>query len=141
MEGLRLSVVAFALNLVWETAQMWAYAGMSRISFRSLAICSAAAFVDGAYVLLLYWAGRIISGDQGWISRMAPLRLGAVMGVGFVAAVIMERVALFASLWQYARAMPRIPVVEVGLWPVLQLMTIPLVVFWFAAYWTRSDQR
>lgn len=141
MESSRLFVVAFALNLAWEMVQMRAYAGMSRISLPSIAICSAAAIGDSTYVLLLYWAGYILVADKAWISRITPVRLLVILAVGFLVAVILERIALQASLWQYASSMPRIPGIQVGLWPVMQLMTLPLAAFWVASLWQRSPQR
>ncbi len=132
--GWRVLAVAFALNLAWEMAQMFAYVGMSRMSFRSIAQCAAAAIGDGTYVLVLYWAGSLISGDPKWVCHITRVRLSAIMAVGFVSAVMMERVALSGSFWQYAVSMPRIPVIEVGLWPVLQLMTLPLAAFCIVCY-------
>jgi hypothetical protein len=140
MRNFRLFVIAFALNLVWEMMQMREYVGWSGISFGSTAACSAAAVGDSGYILLLYWLGSVVTADRTWISRMTPLRLAAIIVVGFLVAVIMERAALFASWWQYAASMPRIPVLSVGLCPVLQLMTVPLVVFWVATHWTKSGQ-
>ncbi len=141
MESSRLFVVAFALNLAWEMVQMRAYGGMSWFSVSSSAICSAAAIGDSTYVLLLYWAGYRLSADKAWISRITPIRLLVILAVGFLVAVTLERIALLASLWQYASSMPRIPGIQVGLWPVLQLMTVPLAVFWVASLWQRSPQR
>ena len=141
MERSRLFFIAFALNLAWEMVQMRAFAGMSRISLPSIAICSAAAIGDSTYILLLYWVGYMITADTAWISRITPIRLWAILAVGFVVAVTMERIALLASLWQYARSMPLIPVIQVGLWPVLQLMTLPLAAFWVNSLRERSAQR
>ena len=141
MESSRLFVIAFALNLAWEMVQMRAYAGISWISLPSSAICSAAAIGDSTYILLLYWAGHRLSADKAWISRITPIRLLVILAVGFLVAVTLERIALLASLWQYASSMPRIPGIQVGLWPVLQLMTLPLAAFWVASRWERSSQR
>ncbi len=132
--GWRVFAVAFSLNLPWEMGQMFTYAGMSQTSFRSVAMCSAAAVGDGVYALVVYSAGSLISGDPKWIFRMTPGRLSSIVAVGFVAAVIMEKAALFGSLWQYSGSMPRIPVIGVGLWPVLQLMTLPLATFCIVRY-------
>lgn len=132
--GWRILAVASALNVAWEMAQMFAYAGMSRVSFRSLGMCSAAAIGDGVFALVLYWAGVVISGDPKWVFRMTLGRMSVIVAVGFVAAVIMEKTALSGSLWQYADSMPRIPVIGVGLWPVLQLMTLPLATFCIVRY-------
>jgi hypothetical protein len=139
--GWRVLGVAFALNLAWEMAQMFAYAGLSRASFRSLATCSAAAVGDGVYALLVYWAGSLMRGDPTWIFRITLIRLSAILAVGFMTAVIIERAALSGSFWQYAASMPRIPVIEVGLWPVLQLMTLPLAAFRIVWYLEAEAQR
>ncbi len=73
--GWRVFAVAFSLNLPWEMGQMFTYAGMSQTSFRSVAMCSAAAVGDGVFALVVYWAGSLISGNPKWIFRMTPGRL------------------------------------------------------------------
>lgn len=139
LRSLRLLLIAFVLNLGWEMTQMFTYAGMTGISFRSIATCSVAAIGDALYVLVLYWAGYLISGDRLWFAPIKSFGLWAIAAVGFVIAVILERVALFSALWQYAESMPRIPLLQVGVWPVLQLMTMPVAAFWIASRYMRSD--
>ena len=131
---------AFAMNLVWEMTQMFVFAGMSRISFHSVAGCSAAAVGDALFVLVLYWAGCINTRDRAWVCRVTLLRLSAILAIGFVSAVVIERTALFADFWQYAESMPRIPTLEVGLWPVLQLMIVPPSVFWVVCHLRKRDE-
>lgn len=132
--GWRIFAVASALNLAWEITQSFAYGGTAWKSFRTLAMCSAAAIGDGVFALALYWAGVIISGDPKWVFRMTAGRLSAILAVGLATAVIMERAALSGSLWQYAGSMPRIPVIGAGLWPVLQLMILPLAAFYIVRF-------
>ena len=54
-------------------------------------------------------------------------RLLAIVFVGFLLAVLVEKYALANSMWSYNAWMPVLPELNVGLTPVLQMMLIPLV--------------
>lgn len=49
--------------------------------------------------------------------------------VGVVIAVLIERHALATGRWAYTDWMPVLPVLDVGLVPVLQMLIVPAVVF------------
>ncbi len=131
MSGLggRLFGIAFALNLAWEMAQMFAYANGNAFSIHSLLTCSGAAVADAFYVMCVYWIGRAIRGTPVWIFQLNFLSVFLIASSGLVTAFIFERVVLIEHWWRYGNAMPRLPF-GVGLLPVLQLMILPLAAFW-----------
>ena len=115
---LRLASVAFALHWVWEMLQMPAYAGMSEQPLaRSSVRCAVAALGDVVLSLMLavplWW----------WPRRGAVWALVAGLGVG--AAVGIEVAALAVGRWSYTQAMPLLPGLRVGAWPVLQMALLP----------------
>ena len=120
--------VAFLLNLAWEMIQMFSYANMPVRSLQTLAECSVAALGDGLYVVALYWAGRLLTGDIQWVGHMTARRTVIVLACGLGFALVIEHMALLHRFWQYRKNMPILPL-GMGLWPVLQLMIVPLVAF------------
>lgn len=126
--GWRILAVAFLLNVAWEMIQMFAYANMPVRSLQSLAACSVAALGDGLYVVALYWVGRLLTGDIQWVRHLTARRIIMVLACGLGFALVIEHIALLHRFWQYRKNMPILPF-GVGLWPVLQLMILPLVTF------------
>lgn len=54
---------------------------------------------------------------------------GVLIGVGFLAGIVLEWMAQLLRLWAYSPWMPSIPVLgyEVGLLPVLQVTILPAI--------------
>jgi hypothetical protein len=124
----RILAVAFLLNVAWEMVQMFAYAKMPTRPIESIAECSVAALGDALYVVALYWAGRLLLRDAQWVAHLTAQRMIVILACGLGFAVIVEHIALLHRFWRYAKNMPTLPF-GVGLWPVLQSMTLPLVTF------------
>jgi hypothetical protein len=59
-------------------------------------------------------------------------RVAGFVAVGLLITIVMERLAtgLFAR-WAYADAMPVVPLLEVGLSPLLQWIVLPPLIVWF----------
>lgn len=66
-------------------------------------------------------AAAAISGEVS-----TPAALGAAI------AVVLEHAALAAEAWSYSDGMPLIPLLEVGLWPTLQLTLLVPLALWTA---------
>ncbi len=98
-------VIAFLLNLAWEFAHAPLY-----VHYRGGAITPGvlvrAALFDAAIIAL---AARFIK----------PVWLSALLLIVF--AILLEYWALSTGRWAYGDAMPTIPILGVGLSPVLQL--------------------
>lgn len=130
---LKISGLAFLLNLVWEIAQGSLYSGyvydLNHISF-----CALASVADMLMVLLLYFAFTIFYKDPYWLDRMAISNVIGLVLIGGTGAILGELRHLSAGSWSYSDAMPILPVVDVGLSPVLQFMLLPTLIFIVAAY-------
>jgi hypothetical protein len=131
-----LAVVAFGLNWLWEMLHMPAYADMAGRSWRETAgRCAAASLGDVALTLGVYGLGALAAGrprwgaEGGWNAYAAAGLLGAV----FAAAV--EWKALADGRWSYTDAMPVVPALGVGLWPLLQLAVLVPASLWVAGRW------
>lgn len=127
-----MTLAAFVLNWIWEMTQMEAYEGMAERSWSETAgRCTTAALGDVAITLGIYAIGATAAGNLRWGLERGGNVLAACALMGLAVAVLVERHALAAGIWNYNSAMPLLPWADVGLWPVLQLaLLVPLAV-WF----------
>jgi hypothetical protein len=124
-----LALAAFLLNWLWEIAQMPAYT----VPARSLGASALAHVVPGlgdvaitlgAYGIAALAAGRLSWGMTGRWNVYATVAL-----LGGASATAYELIALAQGWWSYSDLMPVVPVLGVGLWPLLQLtLLIPAAV-------------
>ena len=116
-----LAVVAFLLHVVWENAQAPLYTGYQSFS-QHFSICLIGSLGDVIItrsVLAFMW---LLKKDVAKTTDFVALAI-----IGFVVAVVIEQHALLTSKWSYALAMPIIPILKVGLAPVLQMtLLLPL---------------
>ncbi len=129
-----LFVISFALNWVWEMAQMAVYVGINGESWREAVLtCTVATLGDAAITLGIYAVCVFITTRRktsaGRISYTTASLLGAAC------AVIIEKIALSSSYWRYTTQMPRVPVLNVGLWPILQLALLIPLSWWIVLRW------
>ncbi|MDP9249360.1 MAG: hypothetical protein M3M85_02550 [bacterium] len=103
-------LIAFALNLVWEFSHSVLYE-----SYRSGEITSPillyVSVMDGLYILALTGAAILFK-----INKSAFVIIG-----GLIFAIALELWAQDTGRWVYTAAMPIIPVLNIGLTPVIQL--------------------
>lgn len=121
------AVATYALNLIWEVAQAPLYAGY-RDFWQNLPMCAWASLGDVVIVAAIYALFAVVHRDIDWVTRLRLEGLAAIVVVGALVGVAVEWWALATVRWDYA-AMPILPVVRVGLLPVMQLMVIPPVLF------------
>lgn len=128
------SVASFVMNWFWEMLQMPAYVDMAGRPWSETAIrCTLATLGDvgislGIYAVAALAAGRLQWGMTGrWNVYAAAAVLGAVV------ATAIEWWAHASNRWTYSAAMPVLPIVEVGLWPLLQLIVLVPLALWIAA--------
>lgn len=107
-----LFLISFGLNLVWENLHQFLY-----LHYRGQAISELillrAALVDGLIIVL---AVLVVERLNFPAKKIWPLLL-----ITLAVAVIMERWALATGRWQYAAAMPLLPIIKTGLSPTIQL--------------------
>jgi len=117
-----LSLVAFGLNWLWEMAQMPAYAEMARRSWGETALaCTVAALGDVGLTLAVCGLGALAAGRAGWAAEGTWNVYAAAALLGAVLAAAVEYRLVASGRWSYNARMPIVPLLGVGLWPVLQL--------------------
>ena len=62
-----------------------------------------------------------------WWFEGAHLRLVSLAAAGFVLAAGIEYRALYLGKWSYAESMPVVPILELGVSPLLQMMVGPVM--------------
>lgn len=126
-------VFSLLLNFPWELMQVPLFLGM-RESTHGVAIkaCTFATLGDGVITLLAYWGGSLLVQDRRWIARPRWVPILAMIGIGVAITVLLERWAIVSDWgWRYAETMPVVPMLGVGLTPMLQWVILPPLLVWF----------
>lgn len=130
-------VSGFALNEIWEMAQMSFYVQTAGHSWRStVGLCTRAALGDVGIILGIYAVSSLATGDPGWglRGRWNNYVTAALLGLAYAALV--EHAALAAGRWSYTESMPVVSMLDAGLWPLLQMTLLPPLTFVFARWWS-----
>jgi hypothetical protein len=127
-EALRILVVAFFLNWIWEATHAAAYVESTGPFLYRLRHCLPMAGTDALWTLTLWGIVTAVlrRPDYRW------WRFAALAALGLTTAVVVERLALASGRWTYNSLMPLIPIVRVGLWPVAQMTVLPVITVWLA---------
>lgn len=122
------AATAFGANLIWEMTQMRSYRELEvQPWWETLAGCTAAAGADVLLAFIPYVVGAALSRNARWAWAGGMKTYCTLAALGFVTAVIGERIGLASRQWSYNERMPIIPGIEVGVLPALQLtLLIPL---------------
>jgi hypothetical protein len=132
---------SFFLNLLWENLQAPLYAGF--VSFlQHFWICFRATWGDLLFMSVIYAAIALIHRDFYWLVDRAAYAQAATWIIAILMGILLaanfELWAVYVdNRWQYSASMPLIPVLQIGLTPVLQMIFIPLLVLSIASRFSR----
>jgi hypothetical protein len=121
----------FLMHWVWENAQMPLFESGDASLWDTFAMCLlATATGDMLFMLTLYLTVAVIHKNFWWLSDRTvyshPATWIVPSIIGVLLAVSFELWAVHAvERWEYS-SMPLVPVIHVGVPPVLQMMVIPL---------------
>jgi hypothetical protein len=122
--------VSFLLNFIWEILQVGLYKPHFEGFLGLVLVHLKASLGDVVIALIIFALIALIARDGFWIIKGKTKFLASASIFGFVFAVAIERYALVTGRWGYNDLMPIIPLINVGLFPVLQLaILMPLSVF------------
>lgn len=133
-----LALTAFVLNWAWEMAQMRAFAEMaSRPWWQTLWPCTRASLGDVLATLVVCGVGALAAGQPRWATtgRWNVYTTAALLGGAW--AVAFEWFSRVTGRWTYTDRMPVVPLLGVGLWPLLQLTLLVPAALWIARRWAR----
>jgi hypothetical protein len=126
-----LFVASFGLNWFWEIAQMFFYkVKPAEMWAHILLYCTLAAVIDALVTLVSYKLTTALIRNRGWKCN-GGWKLYALMALfGAIWAIFFEIAAKEFGLWSYNEWMPLVPVIGVGLSPLLQLtLLMPAALF------------
>lgn len=126
----------FLLHLLWEKLHVVLYTGYQTYNLPFLVQLKASAG-DLVFMAVFYLALALIHRDIYWIEQRSAFRHPATWGItallGVLMAVGFELWAVYVDhRWIYQETMPLIPIVKVGLSPVMQMVTVPLAALWLS---------
>lgn len=129
-----MGLVSFLLHALWEMLQMAAYRDMAgRPFFETAARCIPATLGDVLLTFWIYSIGALAANNLVWGLRPRWNVYLTLSLLGAIHAIWIEEVALRSGRWSYTNKMPLIPYLQVGVWPVLQLLTITPLTIGFAS--------
>lgn len=105
--------IAFLLNLIWENLHSFLYTHYQGGAITEPILLRATLF-DAVFITLLF-----LLIDRMKVGKSTGLYIQ--IGVSFFVAVLIEVFALSTTRWAYGPWMPIIPILEVGLTPIIQL--------------------
>lgn len=121
-----LFVVAYVLNLLWENLQKPSFLGFE-VFWKSGITCYVAAFGDALIIIGIYFLIALIRKKYYWFSIRTKEEVVLLLVFGFVVAILFEKFALTTNRWEYTALMPIIPLLNVGLVPILQMILLPFI--------------
>ncbi len=133
-------IIAGLLHLVWEYAHQPLYTGYEALgSGWTLALWATAG--DVMYTLLMLLILSAWRRGFGWIMRARSADYSALALLSAGVALGVEYKALHLQRWGYAESMPLVPVLGVGVSPVLQMIVITVCVVWLVQQLTPISKR
>lgn len=88
---------------------------------------------DIIIIFLIHFLMTKIYKDKLWAINLNFVKILLVILFGIILVVLGEKIALTFGIWNYTSSMPVIPIIQVGLNPILQLGIFPLVILYFAS--------
>lgn len=138
---------SFVLHLLWEMAQMPLFRLPEMPRWERVKMCLfSTATGDMAFMLTLYLTVAAIHQQLWWLADRRSYTHAATwilqVLVGGLLAISFELWAVYAiHRWEYA-SMPLVPVIRVGVTPLLQMILVPLAAtalcFWLVVPRSRS---
>jgi hypothetical protein len=136
----RLFIIGFLVNFFWEISQMGFYSqlGMGGTSnyWHFLKVHWYVSLMDAVMVVVLYFVVALIFKNNEWAKHPMRNNFVAMATAGAIWAIVIEYHAVYLTgRWGYDPLMPLLPILKVGLWPVLQMALLPSL----AVYLSRSN--
>lgn len=121
-------IFAFLFNVTWEILQIPLYKG-GNYEWNHILFCVWASVADVIMVLLIYFGFALIYKNSLWVKNLNTNRILILILTGGAGAILAEVWHLSIDTWSYANAMPLIPILDVGLSPLLQFMILPILIY------------
>jgi len=137
-------LVSFLLHLLWENLQAPLFEGFDSFG-QHFPICFYATITgDMLFTVIIYLVIALVHQDQYWVSKLKLYRHQATwilpVVVGVLIAISFELWAIYvAERWTYG-SMPIIPILQIGLTPVLQMIFVPLLTIYISYFYIKASK-
>jgi len=130
---INVALFAFLLNLVWEFGQVPLYRDLPSLGhWASIKFCARATLGDAVIAVVAFWVVAALVASRRWITAPSAVHVACFVGAGLAISTALEWMAVHVQArWAYGTSMPMVPVLRVGLAPVLQWVIAPPLVVWF----------
>lgn len=126
-------VVAVVLNYPWERVQSRLYIGPNGADI-AWWLCFVASLVDGLFVLLILSVGWVAFGRSDWYEQAGIRGYLVMLASGVAISVGVEWTTVYVlRWWTYGERMPLLPIVNIGLVPLVQMLVLPPLIFLLVA--------
>ncbi len=134
---LALFAVSVVLNYVWEIVHAPLFVGMD--SFRAIWWhCLVASLGDGIILWIIHGLGWAAFKRWNWSFQPGSRQMAFMLSASLTIAILIEWFAVHGlHRWAYTDQMPRIPVLGVGLTPILQMLILPPLIFFLTHKFSR----
>lgn len=124
-----LALFAFVFNFLWEYSALPFYKDYSALG-QGLSLVLWASAGDVVYVLFIISVVAYRAKKSAWMLEGKREDYALAGALGFLVALFVEYKALYLHRWAYATAMPIIPILGVGLTPIIQMTLIAPLSAW-----------
>lgn len=122
-------VIAVVVNYAWEIAQVPFFVGLE-YNWATLWHCFVASLGDGIMLWIIYVVGLAVFRRKDWFADGSLSHYAVMLLTGLILSIAVEWIALeVLNRWAYNTKMPMIPVLDIGLMPVLQMLLLPPLIF------------
>lgn len=140
-----IATISFILHFIWEILQCTLFYVHGLLPPTITAMIGAT-FGDTVMTRATFVIVAFATSDFLWVyHRWTPLHWLMIETAALIQSIGIEKIGLQMKRWSYKPLAPILPFIEVGLFPVLQLIILIPVTFMIAALidgqWTRYRQR
>jgi hypothetical protein len=127
------AIFTFLFHFAWEILQAPLFARMPMVShWLATLVCLKATFGDVGIALASFAVGAWWERDWRWFVLPSNGALAAYVATGVLITIAFEWYSVYwAARWSYSELMPIVPLLRVGLAPLLQWFALPLAVLFF----------
>lgn len=131
-----LLAIAASLHYLWESSHVRFYTAYTHLS--DMPITLYATFGDVLYTLILVLIVALLKRKLDWWTNVHWTDILALAIMGFFTAAFVEYKALALNRWEYLPSMPIIPLLNIGLSPVVQMTVLLPITVLFARFFSRQ---
>lgn len=135
------AIYSYLLHFQWELFQLPLFAGFNDANYYDVILhCTKATFGDIIIAILAFLLASALVRSRRWMLEKNFVAIGAFLFTGILITLGFELLATGTlNRWEYADTMPIIPLLGVGVSPVVQWVLIPMLVIWFSRRQLRGN--